>query len=188
MATLALCSSAQLEGLLGRRPAYCRPLRLPQKRQELKERGSGPLGSFNKNYMALTRAGAKRFPTLVEPARTCAVHHAIRANLSRPSLQQQRTKRSFPQTTIGLCTSNGDSCESCTATTDLGPSITPRYINEVVCRSQYSFCRSGRGVCGTSAVHQTFLRKAGQCGSDGTEKLESYTQPIRTCCQCLLLF
>ena len=145
---------------------------------KLKTDGGGPLGFFNKNYMAFTWADAvNNFSNLITMQ-----HLKLSAS--------QQSSSGFPVTTVtGSCTVNQGKfpyCSACPAVTDLGPGRFPRYINEIICRNESAICGpQAEGFCKTTGLNQQLL--VSTCDSStGKEKLESYTQLIRSCCECFL--
>ena len=172
-----------------KRPLYqdkCTPLKRREQLIVLRRRGGGPLGAFNKNYMAFTLKEAKAFPNLVNRS-VKAKESPAQALIDSGELRRSR----FPETTLtGPCqtTVNGltRACSACPAFTDLGPNVIPRFINEVRCAPGFQFCGFRTGLCRNSVLVQTFLRRTGRCDDDGKEFLAQFTQEIRSCCECAL--
>ena len=167
----------------------CRRLGRRRLMAELRKRGKGPLGAFNKNYMAFTLKEAHAFPNLVNQRRFRSIESRFRRSPSGSVLFARDEADRFPITRTGRCRSvvNGflRTCPACPAFTDLGPEVVPRFINEVLCPNTFSFCQSGTGVCKNTVLLQTFLRR--ECGDDDEEEeLVEFTQEIRTCCECCL--
>lgn len=157
----------------------CKPATVQQASAELNKSGGGPLGTFNKNYMAFTWDDVvKNFNNLItqQPGNFTA------AAAQNPS--------SFPSTSrTGTCTSSQASfpyCDACPVVTDLGPGRFPRYINEVICDLEHTVCGSNAdGFCITTSIEQELLME--ECDSSTDKmKLVPYTQSIRSCCECML--
>ena len=149
---------------------------------KLKTDGGGPLGKFNKNYMAFTWTDVQNnFNNLIS-----MVKHA---NLSalKPS-----SSSVYPVTNLtGDCTVNQGKfpyCSACAAVTDLGPDRFPRYINEIVCENPGIVCGpQADGFCKTSGIDQQFL--IASCDSStGKQTFDTFTQHIRSCCECFLFW
>lgn len=156
----------------------CTPATLKQAAAQLNQNGGGPLGKFNKNYMAFTwNQVVNNFNNLITQQ-----SGNLSANASASS--------SFPSTQlIGSCTSTQSSfpyCNACPAVTDLGEGKFPRYINEVICQTEDTICGpEADGLCKTTSINQQFLMS--ECDpATGKENLVAYTQPIRSCCECFL--
>ena len=158
----------------------CVPPTIQQAAAQLNQSGGGPLGKFNKNYMAFTwKDVISNFNNLITQKS---------GNLSLAAAAT--TSSSFPVTrSIGGCTSSQSSfpyCNACPVVTDLGPGKFPRYINEVICQTELTICgKQAVGYCKTTSINQRLLMA--QCDqSSGTETLVPFTQPIRSCCECFL--
>lgn len=159
----------------------------------LRKKGSGPLGAFNRNYMAVTQEEADQFQNLVW---TTIGQVSIKKNKVQGTVEKRRKKRAtggisndatYPITTLtGECETAGRLCSACPATTDLGPDIFPRYINEIVCESEGVLCSSDTGFSKNTILPQTFLYKTGVCDSNGKEIMSEFVQEIRVCCECFL--
>ena len=151
----------------------------------LQQVGGGPLGKFNKEYMAFTWNGVKRNFRNLLAWKTSTDWSAIE------SKAQQAPLTSYPRSAkMGSCSANyfGYSriCSACPVVTDLGAGKYPRYINEIVCNQENALCANNLGFCQTTVLNQQFLMAT--CDPNtGLETLETYTQPIRACCECLLL-
>lgn len=145
---------------------------------KMKTEGDGPLGKFNKNYMAYT------WPDALNDFNNPLTHQHGNLSAMKPSSSK------FPSTqTTGSCINSQTKfpyCSACPAITDLGPGRFPRYINEVVCQSEGGICGpQANGFCKTTVIIQQFL--VASCDSSGgKENLDSYSQPIRSCCECFL--
>lgn len=154
----------------------CKKATVQDAMMKLNSDGGGPLGPFNKHYMAYTWTDVlKNFNNLITRKH---------GNLSAT---QPNSAGVFPITlVVGPCTTNQGKylqCSACPAITDLGPDKFPRYINEIVCRNESTICGpQANGLCKTSGLNQEFL--AASCGSSGKEVFETYTQFIRSCCDC----
>ena len=146
---------------------------------KLRTDGGGPLGKFNKNYMAYS------WSDVLDDFNNLVTHK--HGNLS--AIKQSSTTK-FPVTwTTGRCTNSPKTfpyCSTCPAVTDLGPGRFPRYINEVVCQREGLVCGpQADGFCKTTIITQQFV--VATCdSSSGKESLQAYTQPIRSCCECFL--
>ena len=166
----------------------CVPATIKQASAQLNKTGGGPLGNFNKNYMAFTRRQVQNnFKNLItqKQGKLSAV-----ANSSLASL--------FPVSSlIGSCTSSQSNfpyCSACPVVTDLGPGKFPRFINEVICQGPPSppnppqICGlTTIGICMTTSINQQLLEA--RCDpATNTQILVPYTQPIRSCCECFLLW
>lgn len=156
----------------------CTPATIKQAAAQLNQSGGGPLGKFNKNYMAFTwNEVLNNFNNLITQKS---------GNLSAAAT----TSSSFPSTTLqGGCTSSQSSfpyCNACPAVTDLGPGKFPRYINEIICQTENTICGpQADGYCKTTSIEQQLL--ISQCDqATGKEILVPFTQAIRSCCECFL--
>lgn len=173
----------------------------------LKEHGPGkpgPLGYFNSIYMAFTREEAENFPNLVsvhtrmkriKTQNSTIPDKYVILGIQAPndtqeqnSTRNKRDSESYRDTTqSGTCSATIGGlqrlCEVCPARTDLGPDITPRFINEVLCDVPGLDCGVGQvgGKCRSASVFQDFLRF-----SSSDSNLEVYSQEIRVCCECAL--
>ena len=156
----------------------CSPPTTQQALTQLNKSGGGPLGKFNKNYMAFTMKEVfNNFKNLItqQPG-----------NFSGAA--KESSSLSAPLST-GACTSTQSSfpyCNACPVVTDLGPDRFPRYINEVICQTEYTLCGvQGSGYCKTTSIPQTLL--IWQCDpATGQETLAPFTQEIRSCCECFM--
>lgn len=161
-----------------RASSLCSPPTTQQALAQLNKSGGGPLGKFNKNYMAFTMNEAlNNFKNLItqQPVNFSA------ATLKSSSL-------SAPLST-GACTStqsNFPYCNTCPVMTDLGEDRFPRFINEVTCQTENTLCGvQGNGYCKTTSISQQLL--LWQCNpATGQEKFIAFTQEIRSCCECFL--
>lgn len=122
-------------------------------------------------------------------------------------LQFQRPKRSLPTspgTFIRGCQGRGTIpdgtnlhrlCTECAATTRLNDDRFPNFINEVICQDEDHQCAAKMGQCFQRTLELSFLRFDGKFEQDDRlsnlagktvyrEVWESYTQPIRSCCEC----
>lgn len=86
-------------------------------------------------------------------------------------------------------------CTECSATTNLGKDKFPKYINEVICDDVDHQCAANMGLCFQRTLHLSFLRFEGEFVEDKLlsaiegrtvykEVWESYTQELRSCCEC----
>lgn len=157
----------------------CTKATLQDAKIKMKTDGGGPLGKFNKNYMAYT------WSRVLDDFNNLLTHQ--QGNLS--AIKPSSTK--FPITwTTGSCINGSQAkfpyCGACPAITDLGPRRFPRYINEVVCQREGLICGpQADGFCKATVIIQQFL--VASCdSSSGKESLDVYTQPIRSCCECFL--
>ena len=156
----------------------CSPPTIQQASALLNKTGGGPLGKFNKNYMAFTMAEVRNnFNNLI-------THQP--GNFSGAAI---KSSSSFPSSLIGACTSSQSNfpyCNACPVVTDLGPDKFPRYINEVICETEFTLCGpQGNGYCETASLNQQLLMW--ECDpATGQEKLVPFTQEIRSCCECFL--
>lgn len=97
-----------------------------------------------------------------------------------PSLNPDTTRSGTCSTTIGGLQRL---CEIFPAMRDLGPDVTPRFINEVLCDEPGGDCGVGEvgGKCRNASVFQDFLRY-----SSSDASFQVYSQEIRVCCECAL--
>lgn len=71
-------------------------------------------------------------------------------------------------------------CSVCPAVTDLGPTRSPRYINELLCGGdQFCGIEGVQGICQNTVIIQDFLVITG-------DQMNVYSQPIRACCDCTI--
>lgn len=156
----------------------CSPPTIQQASAQLNKSGGGPLGKFNKNYMAFTmREAQNNFNNLI-------THQP--GNFSGAAIKSSSLSAS---SLIGDCTStqsNFPYCNACPVVTDLGSGKFPRYINEVICETENVLCGpQSDGYCKTTSISQELL--VSQCDpATGQEKLVPFIQEIRSCCECFL--
>lgn len=150
---------------------------MAEAKDHLRLNGGGPLGAFNKNYMAFTLDEVKRnFKNLItmQPGNFSAL--ATWAPLSFPA-----------SLGIGECMKDSGNCEGCAVVTDRGVNFYPRYVNEVNCKSLGNLCgQNNPGTCKATVMTQKFFKDhgAGTCNKD--LKLDFYD--MKMCCQCILLW
>lgn len=116
----------------------------------------------------------------------------------------KRTLPSSPGTLIRGCQGRGTIvdetnlhrlCTECSATTRLSDDRFPNYINEVICQDKDHQCAAKMGMCFQRTLQLSFLRFMGKFELDNQlsaiagktvykEVWESYTQEIRSCCEC----
>lgn len=158
--------------------SLCTPPTTQQALAQLSKSGGGPLGTFNKNYMAFTMNEVlNNFKNLI----TQQPGNFSGATTKASSL-------SAPLST-GACTStqsNFPYCNACPVVTDLGENKFPRFINEIICETENTLCGvQGNGYCKTTSITQRLL--LWRCDpATGQEKMEAFTQEIRSCCECIL--
>lgn len=134
-------------------------------------------------------------------------HDQYRADQVEYDFKLQRLKRSLPTspgTFIRGCQGRGTIpdgtnlhrlCTECAATTRLADDRFPNYINEVICQDSDHQCAAKMGICLQRTLQLSFLRFDGKFELDGQlsalmgktvyrEVWESYTQEIRSCCEC----
>ena len=86
-------------------------------------------------------------------------------------------------------------CTECSATTRLSDDRFPSFINEVICQDKDHHCAAKMGLCYQRTLELSFLRFDGKYKRDDQlsniagkdvyrEVWESYTQEIRSCCEC----
>lgn len=139
------------------------------------------VGGYNKNYQAITRKGAAKFPKLIN--QTAAV-----------PMGKSRQARSFPQTNFTRSAKRGSLdqdgyhrlCTENSAVTTLPADHFPRFLNEIICDTNDSGCLSHQGVCIQGTFVVSVLKNTGLCGADGKETWEVVSQPVRSCCNCRL--
>ena len=154
----------------------CSPPSTQKVLAQLNKSGGGPLGKFNKNYMAFTMNEVlNNFNNLI-------THQP--GNISGASIKSLSAPLS-----MGACTStqsNFPYCNACPVVTDLGSDKFPRYINEIICETEFTLCgNQGNAYCKTTSISQRLL--LWQCDpATGTETLVPFTQEIRSCCECFL--
>ena len=158
--------------------SLCTPPTTQQALAELIKSGGGPLGKFNKNYMAFTmNEVVSNFKNLItqQPG-----------NFSGATTKASSLTASL---STGDCTSTQGTfpyCNACPVVTDLGEDKYPRFINEIKCQTENTLCGAqGNGFCKTTSVAQQLLMW--QCDpATGEEELVTFTQEIRSCCECFL--
>ena len=158
--------------------SLCTPPTSQQALAQLNKSGGGPLGKFNKNYMAFTMQEVlNNFNNLItqQPA-----------NFSGATTKSSSLSASL---VTGSCTATQNNfpyCNACPVVTDLGEDRFPRFINEVRCETEFTVCGvQGDGFCQTTSITQQLL--LWQCDpATGQETLTPYTQEIRSCCECFL--
>jgi len=147
--------------------------------------GASTYGGYNRRFMAITWREALKFPNLVTTV-----------SLSPKNVSSIHNLPSNPPTQKGTLTSRADCrttdndlkrmCSACPALTILDDDKIPKYINEVTCGQ--ILCSHGvNGMCKNAVMYKKFYRKTGRCDPNtGYEEIESYTQPIRVCCECMV--
>lgn len=149
----------------------CQAITMAEAKDHLRLNGGGPLGAFNKNYMAFTLDEVKRnFKNLItmQPGNFSAL--ATWAPLSLPA-----------SLGIGECMKDSGNCEGCGVLTDRGGNFYPRYVSEVNCNSLGSGCGQNLGKCEATVMTQKFFK--GTCKTD----LQLDLYDMKMCCQCILL-
>lgn len=153
----------------------CPPLTITEAKVQLRLHGGGPLGAYNKNYMAFTLDEVRRNfknPVTMQPGNFSALFAS--ANLADPCKG----------------TTSGNGCKECFFTTDFGQGHYPRYIEERSCESTVHDCDgTGNTGCRTAVMKQRFLKDPSQelktC--DKKLKLDVYYYDMKMCCQCVKL-
>jgi len=156
----------------------CTPPTAQQALAQLSKSDGGPLGTFNKNYMAFTMTEVlSNFKNLI-------THQPV--NFSGAAIQLSSLPASSSAGSCSLTQSNFPFCNACSVVTDLGKHKFPRFINEIKCETESKPCGVNRiGYCKTATVTQTLL--FWKCNSTtGQETLDVFNQEIRSCCECVL--
>lgn len=169
-------------------------------------------GGFLKSYVAVNKSDAAKFEDLTTFQNVGTNTQKKSKNLSSQAtklesdllLQRDGPTSSPTGSKIRQCEDRGTKvyetnlhrlCTECSATTNLGKDKFPRYINEVICDDADHQCAANMGLCLQRTLHLSFLRFEGEFVEDKLlsvvvgktvykEVWESYTQELRSCCEC----
>ena len=158
--------------------SLCSPPTAQQAMAQLSNSGGGPLGAFNKNYMAFT------FKEVLNNFKNLITHQPV--NFSGAAITLSSLSAPLSAGSCSSTQSNFPYCNACPVVTDLGEDRFPRFINEIECETENTLCGTqGDGYCKTTTIVQRLL--LWKCDpATGQETLIPFDQEIRSCCECVL--